>query len=217
MTKKTADKGRLSKQAQTKPRVRATRMSPEARRANLLQGLLHICAEKGLGEAYHSDVAAWAGVSVPTVFHYFPTKEEMVEVVIAEVSRFLIEDIVGPHSDETDNASDSVVHILMAFCDAIDDHPDYVRVWLEWSVAVRGTLWEEYLRFYENALRGVKRVLLRGLRDGSIDRGVNIDVACRVIVGAAHMIAQMRFAGSNREQILETVTSLVNTYLGDRK
>lgn len=194
-------------------RPRAGRMSPEARKAHLLQGLLHVCAAKGLGEAYHSDVAEWAGVSVPTMFHYFPSKEQMVDEVTTEVYRFLIAEVVEPHFEEPENAATSIVNILMAFCDAIDTHPDHIRVWLEWSVAIRGDLWTKYLEFYHAALRGVRVVLLRGLRDGSIVKDVNLDVASRVIVGGAHMITQMRFAGSDRQQVFETVTSLVQGYL----
>lgn len=194
-------------------RPRAARMTPEARKANLLQGLLHVCAAKGLGEAYHSDVAEWAGVSVPTMFHYFPSKDLMVEAATREVYRFLIEEVVEPHFEEPENAANSIINILMAFCDAIDTHPDYIRVWLEWSVAIRGELWNNYLEFYNAALRGVRVVLLRGLRDGSIAKGVNLDVASRVIVGGAHMITQMRFAGSDRDQVYDTVTSLVQSYL----
>lgn len=197
----------------TKPRVRAVRMSPEARKTQLLACALRICAEKGIGEAYHSDVAELSGVSVPTTFHYFPSKENMVDSVIEEISRFLIRDVVERHFEDSASAPDIIVSILMDFCDTIDRHPDYIQVWLEWSVATRGRLWASYLEFYKRATGGVEVVLLRGAKEGTIGKKVNVELAARVIVGAAHMIAQMRFAGSSRDDVLETVTSLVDGYI----
>ncbi len=208
VTKKTTNSG-----SDGKPRARAVRMSPEARKAQLLASALSICAKKGIGEAYHSDVAEMSGVSVPTTFHYFPTKENMVDSVIAEISRFLIHEVVEKHFEDSAAAPDIIINILMEFCDTIDRHPDYIQVWLEWSVAIRGRLWASYLEFYKHATGGVKVVLLRGAREGTIAQSVNAELASRVIVGAAHMIAQMRFAGSSRDDVLETVTSLVDGYI----
>ena len=101
----------------------------------------------------------------------------------------------------------------MAFCDSIETHSDYVRVWLEWSVAVRGELWESYLRFHRGALDGIRRIILRGIDSGTIRGGLDIDDAARVIVSLAHMVAQMSFSGATRDQVEHTVHSLVRGYL----
>ena len=74
---------------------RAVRLTAEARRAQLLNCALEVFASRGLSEARHTDVAAAAGVSVPTMFHYYPTREVLAEAVLAEVSRFLLEDILA--------------------------------------------------------------------------------------------------------------------------
>lgn len=199
-----------------KSRNRAIRMAPEERRAQLLESALSVYAEKGLGDATHSDLAQKSGVAVPTTFHYFPTKDDLTSAVLAEVSRFLIEDVVESRYEETADATETLTDILMAFCDSIDSNPDHIRVWLEWSVAVRGDIWQKYLEFYHQALRGVTMVTERGLRDGSIRTNVNVEVASRVIVGGAHMVAQMKFADCSRETISETCSSLVQGCLGSQ-
>jgi TetR/AcrR family hemagglutinin/protease transcriptional regulator len=217
-SKTTASKLALSAATTAAPvkaaRMRATRMSPEARRAQLLQCALNIFAEKGLGEANHTDLAEAAGVSVPTTFHYFPTREELSAVVIGEVTRFLLEDFVESRiATEVETGSAAIGSMLLAFADAIDTHPDHVRVWLQLSSAVRDGYWQDYLAFYINVLRRIKVLLLRGLRDGSIHPELDVDAASRIIVGCAHMVAHLKFGDGSREIIEQTVHSLVRGYL----
>lgn len=190
-------------------------MAPEKRRAQLVQRALEVFAEKGLGGGNPADVARAAEVSLPTVCHYFPTKEALLEEVLDEVARFLLGDIVAPYFDTELPAPESIERILLTFCDAIDSHPDHVRVWLEWSVSIRNGLWNRYREFYRAALESIERVLARGAQEGSLAPGLDRGDAARVIVGLAHMIVQMRFSGSDRDQVFHTVHSLVGGYLQD--
>lgn len=194
-------------------RPRAARLTPAARREDLLQHALAVFADKGLAAARHSDLAARAGVSLPTTLHYFPSREALRERVLAEVARFLLEDVLAVAAARRALATDAIIAVLLGFDDAIDSHPHHVRIWLGWSVAVRGDLWPSYLRFYAGALQGVGRLLARGKRQGCIDRTLDSKDAARVIVSLAHMIVQMKFAGSSRAQIAHTVRSLVLGYL----
>jgi len=192
---------------------RAARLSPDARRQQLLGHALEVFASKGLSAARHTDLASAAGVSLPTTLHYFPSREVLVNLVLAEVSRFLLEDILATQAKQHRAATDAIAAVLLGFDDAIETHPHHVRIWLEWSVAVRGELWPPYLEFYAGALRGVGQLIARGKRQGAIARSVDGKDASRVIVSLAHMIVQMKFAGSTRAQIAHTVQSLVLGYL----
>jgi AcrR family transcriptional regulator len=61
--------------------------SPNPRRAALTGALLRIVAERGLDQVSVREVASAAGVSIGTVQHYFPTKDEMLASAFAEVVR----------------------------------------------------------------------------------------------------------------------------------
>ncbi len=191
-------------------------MAPAARREQLLACALRTFAAKGFGETRHTDLAQVAGVALPTIFHYYPTRAELTDAVLSEVSRFLLQDIVAPHFESDTPAPLAIEQILMSFCDAIDTHPHHVQVWLEWSVALREGLWERYLVFYRGALDGIGRLLARGAAEGSIAADLDREDAARVIVGLAHMIVQMRCSGSTREQVDHTVRSLIGGYLQRR-
>lgn len=190
-------------------------MAPAARREQLTQCAIVVFSEKGLGAANHTDVAQQAGVALPTVFHYFPSREDLTDAVLAETARFLLEDILEPYQDSEIPAPEAIESVLMTFCDAIDSHPHQVRLWLEWSVSIREGLWDSYLIFYRRALAGVETILAKGAREKAVAEKLDLADASRVIVGLAHMIVQMRFSGSPRDQVIHTVHSLVHGYLED--
>lgn len=200
-------------------KVRATRMTPDARRQMLLGAAIRVFAARGLGEVRHADVARAAAVAVPTTFHYFPTKHDLVDAVLEEISRFLLEDIVAPHAAQSEPAPLVIERILMTFCDTIDTHPDHVRVWLEWGVSRRAGVCDLFQSFYRQSLLAIARLIERGQAEASIAATLEVDAAARVIVGLAHMIVQMKLSGSTREEVTHTVHSLVRGYLvshGDR-
>ena len=195
--------------------TRAGRMSPAARKEQLLSCAIKVFANKGIGEAVHADVAAHAGVSTPTTFHYFRTRNDLVFAVLDEIHRFLIEEIVVTHYSPDLNGAESIEDILMTFCDAIQTKPEYIQVWLEWSVSIKREIWPQYLKFYRAAIKGVKVVLRRGIEDGSVKPQIDLDDCARVIVGLAHTVAQMKYSKCSRKTIQHTIHSLVSGYLAD--
>jgi len=194
-------------------RKRAARLSPEQRRKSLLQYAIAVCAERGIASVGHTEIAAEAHVSIPTVFRYFPTKADLDADILTEVHRFLIEDIVSPHLNESVSAKESVMNVLLAFTRAIDEKPNYIRIWLEWSASVRDGVWNLYLEFYEAAVGGMAHIVKRGQDDGTIRKNLDPKDAARITVGFAHIIAHMNFSGNTRSTIEHTIDSLVAGYL----
>jgi len=144
-----------SKLIVTEPRVRAQRVSPDMRRQQLLICALKVFSDKGLSDGKHADLAQEAAVAPPTTFHYFPTRDDLIGAVLDEVARYLLEDIVKKNYDPKAPAPLTIKKILLAFADAIDSHPHHIRVWLEWSSAVRVGFWDSYLKFYNGATKKI--------------------------------------------------------------
>jgi TetR/AcrR family transcriptional regulator, hemagglutinin/protease regulatory protein len=119
------------------------RLPPAARRARLLACALRVFAQWGIGAARHAEIAAEAGVSVPTVFVYFPTRAALVDAVLAEVARFYIALAEDVHASRRP-APEVVTAHAMAFTRSVDNHPDYASVLLNWSSAVRTEHWPRY-------------------------------------------------------------------------
>lgn len=129
------------------------------------------------------------------------------------MARFLLDDIVAPLAASEAPATEVIESILKTFCDAIATHPDHVRVWLGWGVSRRAGVREPFKAFYRLCVLAMAQLIERGQPDSSIEPALEVDAAARVLVGLAHMIVQMKFSGSRRDDITHTVHSLVHGYL----
>lgn len=188
------------------------RLNPEARRAQLLECALTVFAEHGLGRGNHGRVASVAAVSVPTVFHYFPSREALVDAVLSRVEAFFTELAVEVHGQSRPVAELLVRHGF-AFLDAADARPAYIRVWLDWSTAIREDYWPRYLAFQERLVEIVATTVREGQQRSEVSPQVVPDVAARLFVGNAHMAAVMKFAPDTGVDLQRHVRRAVATLL----
>lgn len=188
------------------------RLTPAARRAQLLDCALRAFAAEGLSGAGHAKVAEIAGVSVPTVFHYFPSREALVDAVLDEVERFFTHLATQLHDQPGDTAAKLTAHGL-AFLASVDTHPAHIRVWLDWSTAIREHVWPRYLAFQEALVGIVARTIAVGRRNGEVPDQVDPDSAARLFVGNAHMAAVMKFAPGSSLDLATLVRQAVATLL----
>lgn len=169
------------------------RMNPDDRRAQLLNCGVQVFARLGIGRASHAEVARAAGVSVATVFNYFPTREILVEQILSQVDNFLtgmLESIETSHLD----TPQALYSLMRAFADAAITHTDFVRVWLEWSTSIRDEIWPKYLEFQERIINRVRQMIVKGKAEGAVAPDVDPEDAARIVIGDAHMVALMHFA-----------------------
>ncbi len=169
-------------------------------------------AAEGLSGGGHARIAELAQVSVPTVFHYFPTREALLDAVLKEVEEFFTSLALQIHARDGSVASILTAHGL-AFLETCDSHPDYVRVWLDWSTAIREHVWPRYLSFQEELVGIVAGTIEKGISDGQVLANVSPDSAARLLVGNAHMAAVMKFAPGSPLDLEELVRQAVFTLL----
>ncbi|AKH67907.1 transcriptional regulator, TetR family [Spongiibacter sp. IMCC21906] len=210
------DNSDLQEKSDGKPR--AKRMSAEARHHQILMCAIDVFADTGLINAKHTDVATRAKVSIPTVFHYFPTLEELQAAVLQEIHHHFMESLIGKVLYQNLPAYEKIERLLVSFGEAMEGRDKaYVTVWLEWSGFTRGFTWELYQNFYRDATSAIRKMLLQGRKDDSISSTINAVDASRVIMGMAHTIAHMRYSGSSQKVIQKTVHSLVLSYIAPNR
>jgi TetR/AcrR family hemagglutinin/protease transcriptional regulator len=176
------------------------RLPPEVRREQLLQCALRVFARRGIGAAHHAEIAAEAGVSVPTVFVYFTTRDALVDAVLDEVARFYIALAEHVHASRRP-APEVVTAHAMAFSRSIDGHPDYASVLLNWSSAVRTEHWPRYRAMESRVLALLARTFARGQRQNSVVRVITAEDAARMTYGAAYLLAQQKLSGQPQADI----------------
>lgn len=169
---------------------RRTRLSPEARRNQLMECAIEVFSRRGIGRAGHAEIAEQAKVSVATVFNYFNTREELVDEVLAEIERFVHQMLEQAYTGQGP-VSDSIRRHVKLFVDAAYDQPDHASIWLEWSSSVREEVWPRYAKLLDKALERIAPHLQRAMDTGEIQSVLSAQDLARSLTGFGYVMMQM--------------------------
>ncbi len=197
-------------------RRRAPALDKVERRALLLRCAIRVFARRGIGAAHHAEIAREAGVSVPTVFFYFPTRGALVGAVMEEVGRFFTAIAEAIHGQRRP-APDIILDHMRAFANAVGTHPDHTRVLLEWSTALRDEVWPLYLRFQEKIVAMIARTIQRWRMETGSRRDPDVEDDARVIAATGYVLVQMKVANLPASRIERFLQTLVRDTLGEVK
>ncbi len=109
-------------------------------------------AREGLGRAGHAQVAQCAGVSVPTVFKYFPSRAALVSAVLNQVERRFLTLARRAHQAGR-SPQEAMREHARGFVQVAQREPELARIWLEWSGSLRADVWPRFLRLEEKLTR----------------------------------------------------------------
>ncbi|WP_182956886.1 TetR/AcrR family transcriptional regulator [Aeromonas caviae] len=183
---------------------RRTRLSPEARRDQLMECAVEVFSRRGIGRAGHAEIAEQAKVSVATVFNYFNTREDLVDEVLTEIEAY-VQQIL----DQAYNGQGSVRecihrHVKLAV-DAAYDMPDHASIWLEWSSSVREEVWPRYTRLLDKMMAMITPRLQTAMDNGEIKSVLSAQDLARSLTGFGYVMMQMinQPQRPNREEVTD--------------
>ncbi|HHP5405363.1 TPA: TetR/AcrR family transcriptional regulator [Aeromonas veronii] len=169
---------------------RRTRLSPEARRSQLMECAIEVFSRRGIGRAGHAEIAEQAKVSVATVFNYFNTREELVDEVLAEIERFVNQMLSQAYGDQG-SIFDKIQRHVRLSVDAAYDQADYAGIWLEWSSSVREEVWPRYTRLLDQCLELIASELQTAMDAGEITSVLSAQDLARSLTGFGYVMMQM--------------------------
>ena len=183
---------------------RRTRLSPEARRSQLMECAIEVFSRRGIGRAGHAEIAEQAKVSVATVFNYFNTREELVDEVLAEIERFVNQMLSQAYGDQG-SIFDKIQRHVRLSVDAAYDQPDYAGIWLEWSSSVREEVWPRYTRLLDQCLELIASELQTAMDAGEITSVLSAQDLARSLTGFGYVMMQMinQPQRPNREEVTD--------------
>ncbi len=171
------------------PKPPRTRLSPDQRRAQLVDHAIACFAEHGIARATQAQIAARAGVSVSAVYSYFRTRPDLVAAVLDTVAATIAAMVTAAIAAPGPPAQ-RLSYLARETADMADSAPDTVRVWLDWSSGVRADVWPQFL-VLQSRLQDLVEAVLAGSDSA---RTPVTRSAARLFVGGAHTLALMRFA-----------------------
>lgn len=154
-----------------------------ARRAEVLEAALELLAEEGYAGASLRKLAARLGMAQPSLYHYFRTKEDLVEQVLATYAGQMFQAL---NPDELPTTLEDVPRVIVETAVRVyqrPTHPLFVRVAISVSrVNPRfGTLMRRV--FVEQANWGIQQVMRPFVERGEIGANDALDLV-RMLLNA---------------------------------
>jgi TetR/AcrR family transcriptional regulator, fatty acid metabolism regulator protein len=157
----------------------------EDKRQLILEAAVRVFARRGYHQARVGDIAAEAGVAHGLLYHYFDSKEELLETIFRETWTELlhalreVEDDVGP-------ATEQLRQVTAILLRSWRRNPDLVRVLVR-EVARSPQLGGRVDEIAE-AFSAIERIVERGQRAGELRRDVDARLASWIVYGALEEI-----------------------------
>ena len=153
----------------------------EDKRRQLLDAAVRVFARKGFHASRVGDIAEEAGVAHGLLYHYFKSKDQVLEAVFHENWSVLVARIASV--EETDEpAADQLRHIVAIVLRTWLHLPDVVRVVVrEFG---RSPVLAARVEELEQPIVAIERVIARGTENGEFRPDLDPAVAARVVYGS---------------------------------
>jgi TetR/AcrR family fatty acid metabolism transcriptional regulator len=156
-------------------------MVAEERSRQILDAAVRVFARKGFQAARVGDIAAEAGVAYGLVYHYFDSKDAVLDAVFREAWGRLLA-AVEVAEDTGKDASEQLTLVIKIVLRAWRDDPDLVRLLVR--EVTRGTHLQDELDEISAAFAALQRIVERGQAEGSVRASVDARLAAWMLYGA---------------------------------
>ena len=174
---------------------RRTRLSPEARREQLMQCAIEVFSKRGLGRAGHAEIAQLAQVSVATVFNYFSSREQLVDSVLIQIEDFFShmvrKNFIDINELQPKSPQQAIHDYLADFVDAAINNPQFTYIWLEWSSSIREDTWPRYLTLLDSNMTIISDKVAPAIASGEINTYLTTTEFARSLCNQGYMILQL--------------------------
>lgn len=149
----------------------STRAHPaEDRRRQILDAAVRAFARRGYEACRVGDVAAEAGVAYGLVYHYFHSKEELLETIFRETWEQMLGTIAEVEKDE-ERADEQLRKVIAIVLRTWKRNPDLVRVLVR--EVTRTPHFQSEIKELEQAFGALERIIRRGQTQGRFDPDVD--------------------------------------------
>jgi TetR/AcrR family transcriptional regulator, fatty acid metabolism regulator protein len=157
----------------------------EDKRRLILDAAVRVFARKGYHTCRVGDIAEEAGVAHGLLYHYFRSKEELLETIFRETWRDVL-DAVRAVEETDETARERLAGIAKILLRAWRRDPDVVRVLVR--EVTRSSQLQRQIDEIDAAFSGLERIIARGQADGEFRADVDPRMVSYVFYGALEEI-----------------------------
>jgi TetR/AcrR family fatty acid metabolism transcriptional regulator len=180
------------------------------KRRVILDAAITVFAERGFHHCRVSDVADEAGVAYGLVYHYFDSKEEILNQIFSERWQLMLDAITEIDSQSVP-ARDKLYLVASFIIDSYHHEPDLMKVIIVEVTRAANTFGRDHLEKIREAYGAIAAIVETARGDGSFKGDISADFAAMCFYGAIEQLLSGWIFGylSESDDEFERAKSLV--------
>ena len=158
------------------------------RRKQILRAAVDVFAERGFHRTRVSDIAKKAGVAYGLIYHYFDSKDHVLNSVFEENWALFLKVIEGFRDDPERSAPDKLRSISGLLIDALEVAPSTIQVVIQEVARSDRFVQPEKIKAFNAAFAVVRDIIESGQTDGTLRSTIDPAVAAYAFFGALETI-----------------------------
>jgi TetR/AcrR family fatty acid metabolism transcriptional regulator len=181
------------------------------RRQEILDAAVRVFARKGFHAARVGDIAAEAGVAHGLLYHYFASKDELLETIFREAWAELL--AAFRVTEETDEpAPEQLRKVCAILLRTWRDRPQLVSVLVR-EIARSGEL-QNLIEDVGEAFRVIERIVARGQERGELRADLDPRLTATILYGALEEILTSWVLGALPDDVAAAERAVVDVVVG---
>jgi AcrR family transcriptional regulator len=162
-------------------------VSREDRRRQILDAAVRVFANKGFTQCRVSDIAEEAGVAYGLVYHYFGSKDEVLDTLFLERWKVLVQLIADIDRQEIP-ARDKLYAIASFIVDSYRHDPDLMKVIIVEVTRAANSFGQTHLAVIREAYAGIATIVEKAQADGAFTSEVTPEFAALAFYGVIEQV-----------------------------
>ncbi len=170
------------------PKSKAKAAESQDRRKQILRAAIDVFSERGFHRTRVSDIAKRAGVAYGLIYHYFDSKDDVLNSVFQENWSVFLKVLRDCEADETRSAGDRLASIADLLINALRIEPALIQVIIgEFSRSDR-FVHPMKVDAFQEGFRIVQRIIEQGQANSEIRDTLDAQVGAFIFFGALETI-----------------------------
>jgi TetR/AcrR family transcriptional regulator, fatty acid metabolism regulator protein len=158
------------------------------KRRLILDAAIGVFARRGFHHCRVSDVADEAGVAYGLVYHYFDSKEEILNTLFVERWQLMLDAIAEIDSKPDLSAREKLYLVASFIIDSYRHEPDLMKVIIVEVTRAANSFGREHLDTIREAYAMIAAIVDSARRDGSFKADISADFAAMCFYGAIEQL-----------------------------
>ncbi|MDQ3721216.1 MAG: TetR/AcrR family transcriptional regulator [Actinomycetota bacterium] len=158
------------------------------KRRLILDAGIQVFAQRGFHHCRVSDVADEAGVAYGLVYHYFDSKEEILNTLFTERWRLMLDAIAEIDARQEVPVRDKLYLVASFIIDSYHHEPDLMKVIIVEVTRAANSFGRLHLDKIREAYDGIAAIVEGARRDGSFKEDISSEFAAMCFYGAIEQL-----------------------------